>query len=54
MFKTPKHETKYLGNVLQIRDAHVQSYHHAKFSYIGTKTVGVTDYTNYTPKAISE
>ena len=24
-------ETKYLGNVRQIRDAHVQSYHHAKF-----------------------
>ena len=36
----------------QIRDAHVQSNHHAKFSYKGTKAVGVTDYTNYTPKAI--
>ena len=29
----------------KIRDAHLQSYHHAKFSY-----KGVTDYTNYKPK----
>ena len=29
----------------KIRDAHLQSYHHAKFSYKGMKTVGVTDYT---------
>ena len=53
-FKTPKHETKYSWNVRKIRYAHLQSYHHEKFSYRGMKTVGVTDYTNYTPQAISK
>ena len=45
-----------LIKVLKIGIAHLQCMNHyfANYGYKGTKTVGVTDYTNQTPLIISD
>ena len=47
-------KSKYLSNVHKIEGAYLQcvNNHYAKFEYKGTKTFGVTDYTNLAPKVL--